>query len=265
MSLDIGDALREGGRRLVAPDGLQLLGALLVVGLANAVVVQSFYPAYAAVLVDAGAELPPNFPPPTPLAVEAGIGTVVAAALALALLAEAVRIVGIRALVREEATAIPAALATRRIGRATANGYVAGVVVYLLSFLAAIALVVPGLFVMVALFFVRQAVAVEDRNFAGAVERSWTLTKGARLEVFVLWVVFVGLLVGSVAATLLLSAALGEGSVAVPLVRAALNALLAAFGVAVTSRAYVQLTDDDGGDAEATEEEEWPDPPGVDV
>ena len=270
MSLDLVDALSDGFRRTLERSGLVLAAAFLALGVVNAVSGQTASAAATrfarrqlaqlppdAFAGPAGAGGPPTLPGPeqTPLALPVPLPVALVLLLAVALLAEAVRIVAVRTLVSDETDRIPESFVTRNIVVATLNGFVGGVVVFVLVGVGLLFFVVPGVFLALSFFFVRQEIAVEDRNFVDALSASWELTSGHRLTLFALaLVLFLVATVVSVG----ISAAVGvAGS---PLLTTAVTVVVGAvttvFSVAVTSRAYVQLTDTDGSD-DRSEESEW--------
>jgi type IV secretory pathway VirB3-like protein len=177
----------------------------------------------------------------------------------LAFVAEAVRIVAVRTLVSDETETVRDEFVSRNLLSATLNGFVGGVVVLILVAVGLVFLVVPGVYLAIAFFFVRQEIAVEDRNFIEALSASWERTSGHRLRLFGLALVV--FLVGVVAT------AVGGvvGFAGIPLLTTLVSVLLGAvtvvFGVAVTCRAYVQLSDEDDAerdvDVDADEESEW--------
>jgi hypothetical protein len=270
MSLDLADALSDGLRRTFERSGLLLVASFLALGLVSAVSGQTISAAATRFARDQLAQLPPDAfagpggaggppalpgPEQTPLALPVPLPVALLLLLAVALLAEGVRIVAVRTLVSDETDTIPGSLVTRNIAVATLNGFVGGVVVFILVGVGLLLFVVPGIFLALSFFFVRQEIAVADRNFVDALSASWELTSGHRLVLFALALV---LFVVTAVVSLGISAAVGV--VGSPLlttgVTVAVGAVTTVFSVAVTSRAYVQLTDTDRSDDEA-EESEW--------
>lgn len=80
---------------------------------------------------------------------------------------------------------------TENAGWALLNVVVGLVVFAVLIALGFVALVVPGLYLLSALFLLEVFVAVEDENFASALESSWRVTSGQRFRTFLLGVAFV--------------------------------------------------------------------------
>lgn len=277
MSLDIGEAFGEGLSRTFSRNGLLLAGvfaavALLTVVLIHTVTVASYEALYAFFESLSAAELEMSereyqemlteletagdqVRSSSPLAV-AGVPASVAGAglFVTALLYEAVAIVAIRVFATEETDAIPRGLVTDNLVLATINGFVGGIVVWMLIFLGSLVLLLPGVFLAVVFYFLRQEIALKDKNFVTAMADSWRVTKGNRIEVFLvgLALLAVGLVepvVGGVA---------GVASVTVAqVVSAVVGGVLTAFGAAVVTRAYVQLDDEPAETIDEIEEDPY--------
>lgn len=273
MALDIGEAFREGYERTVALPGLAVAALLFVLMLVNAVVTQSLtvraVEAFRARFAGRG---PPDarrsmeeaiamVQQETPLAVDLTLGEAAAAVLLVAVLAETVYIVAVRLFASDDPDRL-AGGATRRLGRATLHGVVAGAVTWLLVGVGLLFLIVPGVFLAVSLFFVRQEVALDDRGFAGALSGSWALTEGDRIEVFGLALVLVVLVS--------LAGFVGElfgvvSPLAGDVVSAAVRAVVVAFSVAVATSAYRQLRAERDGRRDAATPGATPAAPGGDT
>lgn len=257
MSLSVTDALRDGLGRTFERNGLQLVAVFIVVRFVSAVATQTLNRANLTLAEEAGA-LPSDFAAspfgglgeaPTPFALGTGIVGAYLLFIAVALLAEAARIVAVRTMVADRTDAIPLADARRNLGVATVNGFLGGIVVYTLSGIGLVFFVLPGLFFVVSFFFVRQEIAVRDVNFVEAMGGAWALSAGHRFRLFALVVaLFLASILGAVPGLVLggLSPAAGT------LVGTAVQAVVVVFGIAATSRAYVRLrampADDDEGD-----------------
>jgi hypothetical protein len=269
MSLDVGDALREGAEHTVSRNGILLTGLFGIVGLVSLAARDS----YLAWVLETGnlppgseAVLPAN---PAPMSLGVPLGVALALWLVTVWATELLRVLTVRLVAADHTDTIPATLLTRRLGWVLVNGFVGTLVAKLLVGVGLV-LVVPGVFLAVSLLFVRQVVAVEDARFDEAIARSWTLAQGNRVELFTLCVVWLALWVGVQLTGAVLGAALGGAPAVASGLLVVLTAPLLVFGVAVGSRAYVQVADGTGADAtvedgSGDDEEEWPDPPGVDL
>lgn len=246
MGLDIGEALRDGADRVTARNGLVLMGVFVAVGVASTVVTQTLTDQLARTMAEFARQQGEPFDPsrlgPTPLSVPLPVSVTLVLALGLALLVEALHIVAIRTFVSDARRSIPAAFVRRHIAWVTLNGFVGGIVVAALVLVGLVFLVVPGLFLYVAFFFVRQHIAVEDVTFVDAMAESWSLTAGERVEVFVLAVVLVLVEVVAGIPSLLLQPV--DPAVAA-LVATLASAVAGVFVIGVGARAYAQLRADE--------------------
>ncbi|MFB6204942.1 MAG: hypothetical protein ABEJ05_00215 [Haloglomus sp.] len=256
MTLDVGAALRRGFSRTFERNGLVLMGVFLVFKLVNTVVGQSLSAATDTVLREMARGVPElsasQFTTgPTPLAVDMPLGVAVVLAIAVAILAEAIFVVAVRTMVSEETETVPREFVRRRLLGATLNGVVGGIVVGFLVVVGLVFLVVPGIFLALSFFFVRQEIAVADKNFVDAMSGSWALTKGDRLELFALAVVvaIAGILAGVVTVPVGLASPAASA-----VVGDALDAVFTVFGVAVAARAYDQLRSEAGPGAVGPDE-----------
>ena len=253
MSLSVGDALRDGLRLTFEREGLTLIGAFLVVRFASAVATNTLNRANLALARELGAVpgdgmgVLPGPDAATPLALGLGVTGAFLLFLAVAVVAEAARIVAVRTFVSDPSGGSRG----RNLATATVNGFVGGIVVLVLVLVGLLLLVVPGVFLAISFFFVRQEIAVRDVTFVEAMGGSWELTAGRRLEVFGLALALFVLGVLAALPTVLLGAASPElGTLVGALVRGA----FVVFAVASVTRAYVQLREA----AEAAEENEGP-------
>lgn len=267
MTLDIGRAVSEGVSRLTSRGGLALLGAFVVLGIASTVAQQSLLVATLEALVRAVEAIDPNTAgAPTaaeiaelrtqlqtlragsPLALDVSAGVAAAGAFVLALVAEALTLVAIRVFAAES-EAFPDD-ATARLLPATLNGFLGGVVVAVLVTIGLAFFILPGVFLYVVFLFLRQEVALEDRNFVDALAESYELTKGNRFQVFGLVVVLAVIgIAGALPSFVVGVFAPGLVSTAVGLL---ISPVILLFGVAVTTRAYLDLS----AESEAEPEEE---------
>ena len=261
MSLDIGEAFGEGLSRLTTTSGLSLAVAFVAVALVSAVLTQTLLVEGLEALLEFYRGLSPEqlevsqgeydrqvsaletqlevTKESSPLALEVPISVAAGGLLVMAILAEAVSVVAVRVFAAEEGEISPTG-ETDGLLLATLNGFVGGIVVWGLIVAGSVAFLLPGLFLAVAFYFLRQEIALEDRNFVKAMAESWRLTRGDRLTVFAL-----GLLVVVVSQfEAAVSFALAQVSPpAASLVSPVVGGVLAAFGAAVVTRAYLQLRD----------------------
>ena len=296
MSLDIGAAFREGLERTFARNGLLLAAAFAVIAFLTAVLYQTLsiglfeslletfqgtspeelnlsQEEYDQLIADFETQLE-TLRENSPLALPLSAGLASAILLAVAIVAEVVSVVAVRVFATDRTESFPDDV-TDGLLLATLNGFVGGIVVWglilvpiLLGLIIASAgvqggqivvvplgllLVIPGVFFGVAFYFLRQEVALRDKNFVQALADSWRVTKGRRIQVFLLGTAVV--LVSR--ADVVVGSLLGfVSSVAGEIVASLLGGLLAAFGAAVVTRAYVQLEAESGPVAEPGDDED---------
>jgi hypothetical protein len=274
MSLDIGEAFSEGVSRTFERNGLLLavvfigIGFLtlvlthtLVLGIAEGFLefVQSVSPADLDVTqaeydeirssAEQGVREARDF---APFALGLPVSVAAGGLLATALLAEAVSIVAVRIFATDGTDEVHRDDLTDNILRATLNGFIGGVVVWGLILVGLVLFVLPGLFFAVVFLFLRQEIALKNKNFVQAMADSWRLTRGNRLTVFALGllVVLVSLLQPSTSG--LVGFASSTDS---ELLSVAVGGVLTAFGAAVITRGYVRL---DAGTVEGDDSDDDP-------
>jgi hypothetical protein len=246
--VEIVPVLKEGVRRATARNGLVLMGVLFVLYALNGLL--------GAGLTRWNAGVAPGevMADPT-LLVTSIVGGLVSIVLAVAALV--VTVGAIRTFVSDETERLPRELFTRRMAWVVANLVVGGIVFAVVVGLGFAALIVPGLFLLVALAFWGVYVAVEDRNFLDAFRDSWALTRGHRLQLF-------GLGVAALIASAAVNAVFGLGVLAggvieILLVQAG-SAITGVFTVAVLAAAYRDLNADADTDESLSVEERTPTP-----
>lgn len=266
MSLDIGAAITEGVERLRSRDGLLLVGTFLIVGVLSSVATQSLTVEISEAALEFAQS--PDAPPGTdvetlreqveqtragsPLAIDISVGAAFGLAFLLGIVAELVRIVAIRVFYAPVGDR-PDDL-TRSLAFATVNGFLGGIVVTVLVVIGFALLIVPGVFLALAFFFVKQEIAVEDRNFVDAMAESWALTRGDRLNLLGLAIVL--LVIGFLAFLPTVIASVAGSPFASLVVGTIVSPVVAVFGIAATTRAYAQLKAAEPADTEDAGEDE---------
>lgn len=278
MGLDIGQALREGASRTTARNGLILAAVFAGIALLSAILWNTVYlrviEAFLEVLHATSPEeigmssqeyaqqleAAENLESRLGESLTVGIPLWAAAGglLAIALVAEATLIVTVRIFANVGIESISQDLVTDNLLLATLNGFVGKILVWGLILLGTLLFVLPGIVLAVLFFFLRQEIAIKDKNFVQAMADSWRLTRGNRIEVF---------LVGSVLVIVsqlevVTAALLDVVSTPAGLVSGALvGGVLTVFGAAVATRAYVQIDEgvgDGAGEGEPDEPVEDP-------
>jgi len=244
MSLDIPAALEDGFSRLLTRVAGYLLVAYLVIGVISTVTAQTLS---TAVMDSLQSTLPADAAttPTTPgvggsaLALDVGLPVAIILFVAQIVLAQIVGVVGIRTFVSEARRSFPTGV-VRNLPWIVVNALVAGFVVNVLIGIGTILLVIPGIYLAVALYFVQFEVIVEERNAIDALRAGWELTKGERLGVFLLLLVIFAIGLASAVPSIVLGF-VGAPTVAVVLVSVVVGAVAGLIGVSIGARAYVQL------------------------
>lgn len=245
MSLQLGPALKRGATQLLSRSGAVILAAYAVTMLVYQLSFNTLLEPVLTRLTPPGAD---------PTAATAGLvtlpvpGAVAGALVAVALLAAAVvGVVAVRTFVARERDRIPRRFLTDRMPFVVANLLVGGVAFGVVVLVGTVLLVVPGVVAYVGLLFMTQFVAVEKVNFVTAMRRSWRLTKGSRIRLFVLVLV---LLAGIFAVTFVANFGLGlavgaSGVGGAGFGVALVNVVTSLYLLAVLSDAFVQLRDEE--------------------
>lgn len=246
MAIDIGGALERGVRRVATRQGATLVAAFAAVAVGVALLWESVLGRFvagdeffAAVPPELATELRSDLADyevllDLGLPVEALLGIL----LGLWLVRVVLRIGAIRWFVGDPDRPLAAELFADRLGWTVLN-LVAGTVLYGAAVLVGLVLlVVPGVFLAVALFFFNYEVVVEGENAVNALANSWSLTDGHRLRLFLLGALFaaLGLAVSSVGNPTVI-----PGRLAPAVVGASLSAAFGVFGIATAADAYTQL------------------------
>ncbi|WP_251343748.1 hypothetical protein [Haloplanus halophilus] len=249
MSLDIPAAIEDGLSRLPTRVAAILFVAYLVVGVLSTVASQTVG---LAVMERLQAMLDPANAPPggpgamsggaSPLALDVGLAVAAVLFLAQIVVAQALGVVTIRTFVSSARREFPDSL-SRRFGWVVVNALVAGFVVNVLIFVGGIFLIIPGIYLAVALYFVQFEVIVEDKNVVDALRDGWALTSGRRLHVFLLLLVIFAIGLASAVPAYLLGM-VNAPALAVVAVSVVLGAVTGLVVAAIGSRAYVQLKPD---------------------
>ncbi|MFD1563604.1 hypothetical protein ACFR99_08590 [Haloarchaeobius amylolyticus] len=223
MTFRITDAMSDGFSRTTERNGLTFIAVFAALALLNALVTSAgFDPAAGTAPASGAVGLVTGL-----LSLVIGVVTVAAAIVALRTFASA------------ETDTIPREFRHRRIGIATLNVFVGTIVYALLVAVGSVFLLVPGLFVLVSLYYWSVFVAVDDQNFVQGFRSSWTLTRGRRLRLFGLGVavLFVGIAVNGAAG---IPAVFLGGAVGLVLTQL-VAAVVTVYTLATTARAYDQL------------------------
>jgi len=248
MSFQIGEALSEGFDRVTERNGFLFVGLFVAVSVVTSVLAADFFSAVIADLVESGDLNPSDIDTGTnPLLgddpTEQVIGLPASVALlgaVLGFLAQAsVSIAAARTFAGDETEAIPREHFTRKLVWSLVNIVVGGIIFAMAVGIGFVLLFVPGIFLLVTLYFWVFPVVLEDDSFVGGFAESWTLTSGNRLPLFFLGVIVFVLSIVINAVGSAFSAPLP------PLAEVAVSAVFSGavfvFVVATAARAYRQL------------------------
>lgn len=247
MSLDIPAVLEDGFSRLPTRVAAILFVAYLAIGLVSTVTAQTLSLAVVGALqttipADATAPTTPGMGDTT-LALDVGLPVAVALFLIQIVLAQVIGVVGIRTFVSDARSSFPSGLASN-LAWVVLNALAAGFVVNVLIGIGTILLVIPGIYLAVALYFVQFEVIVEEQNAIDALRTGWELTKGERLGVFLLLLVVFAIGLASAVPGIVLGF-VGAPTLLTVLVSVVVGAVAGLIGVVIGARAYVQLKPDD--------------------
>ncbi|MFB6310982.1 MAG: hypothetical protein ABEH64_07345 [Salinirussus sp.] len=246
MALDIGGAIRRGVRRVGTRQGAMLVAGFAAVGVGVALLWESVLGRFVAG-DDFFAVVPPELATELRGAwanyeVLLDLGLPVEVLLGLVILLWFVRLVlrigAIRWFVGDTNQPLTAELFTDRLGWTVLN-LLAGTILYGVAVvIGLVLLVVPGVFLAVALFFFNYEIVIEGENAIDALVNSWSLTDGHRFRLFLLGGLFVALGLG---VSSLGNPTLIPGRLAPAVVGATVSAAFGVFGIATAADAYTQL------------------------
>lgn len=239
MSLHVAEVLRTGVDRTTANTGLQFVGIFFVLNAINALFVTAA--AQQATMGRPSSAGPSTAPLP---GVSPVIGGLVSFGVAIA--SVVVLIAAIRTFVSPETESIPREHFTHRLAWTWFNFVIGAIVFSIVVVIGLILLIVPGLFLLVALFFWSVFVAEEGETFIDALQSSWHLTKGYRVRLFLLGIVVVvtGVVIGGI---FNLPSVLFPGFIGI-ISQALGSAIVSVFYVATLTAAYIQLSTPDETD-----------------
>lgn len=229
MAVAVTSIVQEAVNRSVKRNGLMLMGLLFALELLNA-------------LLGAGSTLSGAIPQFGSDSVQTNTAPVLpplvaeVLSLAIGLASLVVTIAAIRVFVSEETERLSSEHFTRNMGW-TALHVISGTIVFGIAVaLGFVALLIPGIFLLVTLGFWSVYVAVADQTFIEGFRSSWDLTHGHRLSLLLLIIPIV----------LLLTIVNGIGLIAGPLGGVVLaqagSAIIIVFSTAILAAAYNELT-----------------------
>ena len=221
MAFAIIDAMTDGFERTVQRNGLLLVAVFAVLAIVNTLLAPTVGPAGTT----------------EPIGGLVGLITGLLS-LVVALVSVIAVIVALRTFASNETEQVPPEFVRRNIGLTTLNVIVGAIAFTALVAIGSVFFVIPGLFVLVSLYYWSVFVAVEDQNFVQAFRSSWDLTRGSRFRLFGLGVAVFGVLVVVTAGAAIPAVFFGTAGA---LITQVVGAVLTVYALATTVSAYEQL------------------------
>ncbi|MDY6818464.1 MAG: hypothetical protein SVG88_07365 [Halobacteriales archaeon] len=189
MAVDIPSVLKRGYETTLSPNGVVFVGVFYLLALLSGAI--TIGPTRDVMAPD-GAGPPGMGGMPfagagmRPFAPSLGLSPIVAAGLSvvLSIVSIVVTIGALRTFVTDPFGDLSGTVFSRNILWAAINMIVGGIVFGIVVAIGLVLLIVPGLFLLVSLFFWNVFVVVEDTSFIEGFRRSWELTAGNRLSLF---------------------------------------------------------------------------------
>lgn len=238
MTLSIGEAIEEGLSTTFTRNSGILMGAIFVISLITSIFGDSLIAELPQPEASSGAAMAPlalNIP-----MIVSGIGVFV-----FALISSVFTIGAVRYFVSEEKESIKKSYFTDNLGWVLANILVGGLAFSLIVGIGFLALIIPGFFLLSALYFWQFYVIDQNQSFIEGLKSSWRDTKNNRLRTFALFVIIsigggafsltVALVLGFTAGLLGAGAATGAVLGLLP------SAVVTVFTLATLSQAYTQI------------------------
>lgn len=245
MSVNIGQVIQEGGKRTVAKNGLYFIAIIWILSVINGLLGNTVARGF---MGQFPGEMAPGGPPAMGPSLGLSPGLAMVLSLVIGLISVVVGAAALRTFVSDVTETIPTEYFTRNIVWMVINLIVGGIVFAIIVGIGFVFLIIPGIFLLVSLFFWNLYVVVEDQNFIEGLQNSWALTKGNRIMLFILGIIVIII-------TAVLGGVFGVAQVAVGgFVGLAITQLGSAigtvFGVATAARTYNQLSIEESTESE---------------
>lgn len=261
MSFQIRSVLGDSLYRLFSRNGLILVGAvflmnvLLQIGLSSLFIGMweefwdefvETYPEFADVFDDTDDLFPLAVDVPDSVALAI---VVIGVLLSLILLAVALRV-----FYSTEEHSIKTELVFDNIAWVTVNLFVGLIIFFILWSIGLALLIIPGIFVFVSFIYFIAAVSVEDRSFVDGFSRSWSLARGNRFKIFLLFfAVFVITIVAAITFALFTAFIHFLSPLAGTIVDQLWNALITLYFAAVVAISFRSLVEPDAPEEDVEE------------
>jgi hypothetical protein len=249
MSISVTDTLSDSVDRMLSVSGAGLFVGILGVRLANGVVSNTLFSELVTFAIgrtrytvsDLERELLERGLTPAVVmlreiqstGLDVGLPVAVALVLVVPLVAEFVRVVGVRALAAEPSDGVPTDEILGGLAGAYVRSLLAGIIAAVLVLVGTVLLVLPGLVLAILFMFIRQSVVLDDKGAFAALSHSVGLVKRNLLPMLALAVLIVVLFPASWFVA---------GTVPVGVLSTAITTLFAVFFVSLVTSAYVQAS-----------------------
>jgi hypothetical protein len=249
MSLSVGDAFKDGFNDFASLKGLTMAGILILFGLVNTVVQQTFSQAITVAMLDsfgASQEVMQQATGGGSTVLALGLGLAISVVLWLlfvVVLSPIVNMVVVRGFGSPSDDPLPMDDITADFAGTTLNVVIVSLVVGIATIVGLLFLVIPGIIVALVLYFANQYVVLSGDGPIEAIGNSIDLVKENIVPVVI---IAVGLYAITFGITFAVGIPLGLiGGVVSPAIPPIFNAvfggLLGAFGVAVATNAFLQV------------------------
>lgn len=253
MALQIGRAFQDGIDEFLSERGAVFAGAFIVLGLVNGIIWASLTKRLTELFIGSlpsDAQTQAAIGGTAPLALDIPIVVAAVGALGLFVVSEALNIVAIRAFASDATDPIPDNVG-RRLGKTVAVAIAVGVLTAIAVGMGLILLVIPGLVLALLFFFVRQEIALNDSGVIESITNSISIVTDNLLATFGIAIVLtvLGLVIGAASAFLPVPLSPMVSTTASTI----LSGVVGVFSIAVTTVAYLQVTESDHNVAHETE------------
>ncbi|XGI84135.1 hypothetical protein ACEU6E_02485 [Halorutilales archaeon Cl-col2-1] len=230
MSLSIGSSVSGGIRRIANRNGALFVVVYALVGVIWQVTVNSFM---MSMMRERGAEMTGDT---FAVTVDLPLSILGVAGVVMFILLGYLSILATRTFVGGHTDSIPSEYYSRNIGWALINIFVGGVAYGILVVVGSFLLLIPGIIAYVAFVFMVPYIAVEDDSFVTALKKSWNLTRGHWLRLFVVLLIIFG--AGIVAGGISSLIALATGT---QIIGTAISMAVSVVSLGIIAEAFVQL------------------------
>lgn len=246
MSLDIGAAIENGLERSLKRNSIILMGIFALVSLISTVFGDSMTKA----IIESGALGGPVQPgalaSATPLALDISPMLSGAMLLLVSLVSAAITVGAIRLFISEETESVPTEIFTDNILWVLANIIIGSIFFAIVLGIGFVAFLIPGVFLLSALYFWNFYIIDEGQNFFQAMKSSWRDTKDNRIRTLaLLLIVLIATGTFSIITSLILGflGGLVAGTAGGSVLSIIPSAIVTVFTLATFTEAYKQLSE----------------------